>query len=48
MMMCGNQAGVYWRKEIFSISVAPAALVLPKNSFLWYTSATNEKPDVAA
>ena len=24
--LCGNQAGVYWRKEIFSISVAPVSI----------------------
>ena len=42
-----NQAGVYWRKEIFSISVAPVALVLPKISWLQYTSATKQQPYMA-
>ena len=31
--LCGNQAGVYWRKEIFSISVAPMSISVAEDFF---------------
>lgn len=43
----GTQAGVYWSQEIFSISVALVALVLPKISWLQYTSATKQQQYMA-